>query len=109
MFKSITWISHHSHSGMRHPYEFMLIDSEFTVFGEASNLTNSSIASSVGARVCFVIQEYSKRKLNVAANLARFFQWYGGAHCFPMKSLIANVREKDPLLLTDEMIADIEK
>ena len=48
--------------------QFKLIDSDFETLLNIHSMWNGFAS--------IVIEEYSKRKLNVAANLVRFFQWY---------------------------------
>jgi hypothetical protein len=53
-------------------WEYELTDSEF---GTVSGIVELSYSGSVQMGIA-VIQEYSKRNLNVAANLAVAFVWY---------------------------------
>jgi hypothetical protein len=65
----------------KNTWRYELIDSEFgTVFGAVidSAETNSWVVFGVVA----VIQEYSKRNMNVAANLVMAFKWYDKQYHF---------------------------
>jgi hypothetical protein len=86
----------------KHSREYKLTDSEFgTVLGIIG----------VGLNYCFenaVIQEYSKRNLNVAANLMRAFIWYNKQyHNWSIQRLIDFNKRNNPLFLPYEK--DLQK
>ena len=71
MFQSIQWpsILAGTVKGEESRCEYRLTDSEF---GTVSVILLASYSTFSNA----VIKAYSERQLNVAANLARYFQWY---------------------------------
>jgi hypothetical protein len=71
-FKTSIW------SNNSYVWEYEIIDSEFGTVSDAINI-NFNYGGAVELTVA-VIQEYSKRKLNVAANLAVAFGWWKKQH-----------------------------
>jgi hypothetical protein len=84
-------------------WKYELTDSEFgTVSGEAH------VFSGIGTPGTAIIQEYSKRNLNVAANLIKGFIWYQKQHPYWSIQHLINVNKKyNPLLKQYE--EDLEK
>jgi hypothetical protein len=73
----------------KHTWEYELTDSEF---GAVIGVTNSIEIASV------VIEEYSKRNLNVAKNLALVLIWEHEQNSWrPIQHIIDNNREFNPL------------
>ena|ERR1700722_5055766 len=83
-------------------YKFELVDSDFicvVIGAEAAGVTAETDA---------VIQEYSKRKLNVAANLIRCFQFQEKKYGWSIAKQIAWAEQYQPLL-TPEIKTDLQK
>ena len=98
MFQSIEYIKDLGRNATTkfHEYEYKLVDSDFS-------------CNAVGiAQASAVIREYSKRKLNVAANLVKYFKYYEKRYDWSIASQIAWA-EKQPLLFTPEIKADLQK
>lgn len=73
MFQSYKFIKHLKDKNDKWSFEYELVDSEFgTVSGVGVEVM---VAVEVGVGVA-VIQEYSKRKLNVGKNLMLAFVWH---------------------------------
>src|SRR5258708_14035555 len=67
-------------------WDYNLIDSEFKeIFGD--------FEAGIGS---FVIDIYEKRNLNVAANLAKAFIWYGKKYNLAVRDLIKYNKQYDP-------------
>jgi hypothetical protein len=79
-----------------HSWEYELIDNEFgTVSGVA---TIEFWIGGMGEIVITVIQEYSKRNLNVAANLAICFVWISKQYTYwTIQKIIDYNKEYNPL------------
>jgi hypothetical protein len=105
MFQSHKYTEYITSRDGKYFSKYELTDSEFgTVFGE--------IAVEVwGGNMQFfdtVIQEYSKRNLNVAANLIRAFVWYNKLHPYwSIQQLIDHNKRRNPLFLPHEK--DLQK
>jgi hypothetical protein len=85
-------------------YEFELIDSDFSWVGTAAGASRFVSEAAVGA----LIQEYSKRKLNVAANLIRFFRFYEKKWSYSIELQIELAQKYQPLF-TPELKAELDK
>ena len=84
-------------------YEYELTDSDFgTVSGV---VVDDGLGGGVGVAV---IQEYSKRKLNVAANLALAFVWHNKLNpYYSIQQMIERNKKYNPLFLQYE--EDLQK
>jgi hypothetical protein len=83
-------------------WKYELIDSEF---GTVSSKMFAHWVPNIGTAV---IQEYSKRNLNVAANLALSFVWYNKLHPYwSIQQLIDHNKRRNPLFPQYEQ--DIQK
>ena len=95
MFQSYTYKEYLGYKDGKHSWEYELTDSEFG--------TISVVGAEVGvgpevAVVVAVIQEYSKRKLNVGKNLMLAFVWYNKQHPYwSIQEMIDYNKEYDPL------------
>ena len=73
MFQSYKYIKYLGEKDGKYSWEYELTDSDFgTVSGVGVGV---EVGVGVGVAIA-VIQEYSKRKLNVAKNLMLAFIWY---------------------------------
>jgi hypothetical protein len=99
MFQSIEYIRSLGYDVAtdQYEYEYELIDSDFRCVGVA-----------VGVSAVIVIQEYSKRKLNVAANLIRCFKYQEKKFGWPISEQIARAEKYQPAF-TPELKADLAK
>jgi hypothetical protein len=96
-------------------YEYELIDSDFScvvaVSAGASSapstppFPDAATESTAGGAV---IQEYSKRNLNVASNLVRFFKWYENGYGYSIAEQITWA-EQYQHQFTPELKADLDK
>ena len=99
MFQSYKFIKYLDYKDGEYSWEYELIDSDFG--------TVSGVGVEVGVEVA-VIQEYSKRKLNVAANLALAFIWYNkNDPYYSIQQLIYYNKKYNPLFAQYE--EDIQK
>ena len=98
MFQSITYIRALGYNATTklHEHEYELVDSDFSCV---------EVARAGAARV--VIQEYSKRKLNVAANLVKYFRFQENRYGWTIAQQIAWL--EDQPLFTPKIKADIQK
>ena len=105
MFQSYKFIKSLGYKNGEYSWEYELIDSEFgTVYGSEIGIENWIVAE-LGVAV---IQEYSKRNLNVAANLAVAFVWFNKLHSwYLIEKMIENSKNHNPLFLPYE--EDINK
>ena len=105
MFRSYKIIKFLGEKDGKHSYEYELTDSDFgTVYGSEIGIENW-IVTELGVAV---IQEYSKRNLNVAANLAVAFVWFNKLHSwYLVEKMIENSKNHNPLFLPYE--EDIQK
>ena len=77
MFQSYKTIKYLGKKDGNYSYQYELTDSEFGTVSGVGVEAEVGVEVGVGVAVAVaVIQEYSKRKLNVAANLALAFIWY---------------------------------
>ena len=81
-----------------------LIDSDFIVPLSLSDIGANYYNAIIGR----VIQEYSERKLNVAANIALCFQWYQKTYNYPVAWQLVRA-EQEQMLFTPELKADLQK
>ena len=104
MFQSIEYTNYIGYNATTkfYSYEYELVDSDF------SCVAITLAASFSGTVVGVVIQEYSKRKLNVAANLIRYFKYREKSHGYSIAQQIAWAEEYQPLF-TPEIKADLQK
>ena len=96
MFQSYKYKKYIGHKDGKHSWEYELTDSEFgIILGEAISMADGWIAIEVGIAV---IQEYSKRKLNVGKNLMAAFIWYNKR--FPSISIqqVIDINKRNNLL-----------
>ena len=77
MFQSYTYKEYLGYKDGKHSYEYELVDSEFGTVTRVGVGVGVEVGVAVGVAV---IQEYSKRKLNVGKNLALAFSWYHKQH-----------------------------
>ena len=83
-------------------YEYKLHDSDFDVLLQLDLSQRPN-----GGHFDMVVGEYTKRKLNVAANLIRYFKWYEKLWDVPIAKQLHWERRNS--LLTTELKADIQK
>jgi hypothetical protein len=104
MFQSIEYIRYLGYNAAtkQYEYEFELIDSDFSCIG----VTCAGVVPRPGAGA--VIQEYSKRKINVAANLIRYFRFYEKEYGYSIAEQIAWAEKNCPLF-TPELKANLQK
>jgi hypothetical protein len=96
MFQSIRYIR----TLPSYCYEYVVEDSKFSVVIEGYATWRSFNKN--------LIEVYSKRKLNVAANLVQFYQWYDKYYGCSMANQI-NELEKDREIIGPELKVDIQK
>src|ERR1700722_19061623 len=91
-------------------YEYELIDSDFgKVVVVGVEIAGSTIADGgTVAAGSVVIQEYNKRKLNVAANLIRCFKYHEKEYGWSIAEQIAWTEVYQPLF-TPKLKADLQK
>ena len=79
-------------------YDYTLIDTDFEV-------------QIIGSRTVLlvVIEEYSKRKLNVAINLLKAFQWYEKEYGYSVEQHIRFAEQNFKRHFTPELKADLQK
>ena len=106
MFQSIQWpsILAGTVKGEESRCEYRLTDSEF---GTVSVVILASYSTFPNA----VIKAYSERQLNVAANLARYFQWYEIEYRdeSSVAEQIKRLEEYHPSYFTPELKGQVEK
>ena len=104
MFKSIQFVRYlgYNFTTKLNEYTFELIDTDFScvVFGAEG----ARVVAEAGA----VIQEYSKRKLNVAANLIRAFQFMKETYGWSIAQQIKLAEQYNPLF-TPELKQELDK
>jgi hypothetical protein len=98
MFQSLEYIHSFGYNSTTklHSYEYELTDSDFgkvVVLFHTPMLHEGDEGAAAGA----VIQEYSKRKLNVAANLVAYFRWYEKEYRYPIAQQITWEAKHQPL------------
>src|ERR1700722_1019816 len=71
MFQSINWPEQDEYLGIL----YKLTDSDFVAIAFIGHNRYVGNGSNENCELLAVYQEYSKRKLNVAANLVLYFQW----------------------------------
>jgi hypothetical protein len=79
-----------------------LIDTDFTV--QVSLPNNSNMMSITG----MIIAEYTRRQLNVAANLVLYFQWSATNRNWSVATQIKRAEQYQPLF-TSQIKQDVEK
>src|SRR5580698_6443195 len=91
-------------------YIYIITDSDFGVVDVivAENKRFWDLREGALERQTAIIQEYSKRKLNVAANLALFFCWHKKIYGYSIAQQIAWAEKYQPLF-TPELKADLQK
>ena|ERR1700722_7181131 len=104
MFQSIEYTNYIGYNATTkfYSYEYELVDSDF------SCVAITLAASFSGTVVGVVIQEYSKRKLNVAANLIKCFQFQEEKFGWPIAKQIAWAEQYQPLF-TPKFKTDLQK
>jgi hypothetical protein len=105
MFQSIEYIRSLSYNAdtKLYEYEYELIDSDF-----GKVVVVVVVVAVAVADACAVIQEYSKRKLNVAANLVRCFRFHEKEYGNSIADQITWAEKWQPLF-TPELKADLDK
>jgi hypothetical protein len=111
MFQSIKYIRALGYNAATklHSYEYELIDSDFSCV-----VVVAGAREFLGMDVLFVayagavIKEYSKRKLNIAANLIRFFRFYKKKWSYSMIQQIAWAEKYQPAF-TPKLKAELDK
>jgi hypothetical protein len=94
MFQSLSYtLRGYSNEHRGYTWEYELTDSEF---GTVSGVGAGTIAGGVEVGIA-VIQEYSKRNLNVAANLIKGFIWYNKQYAHSIQHIIAYNKKYNPL------------
>ena len=104
MFQSYTYTNYIRNGNYSYKYE--LVDSEFgTVSGVCGGV---GVWAEVGVGIA-VIQEYSKRKLNVGKNLVLAFVWYSKLYpdWWSIQQMIERNKKYNPLFSQYE--EDIQK
>ena len=104
MFQSITYTKNLGYNTTTnlYSYEYKLVDSDFSCA-----VVGVWVAVAVGA-VRAIIQEYSKRKLNVAANLIRCFKYHEKKFGYSIANQTAWAEKYEPLF-TPEIKANLQK
>ena len=101
MFQSYTYKEYLGYKDGNHSFEYELVDSEFgtvsgVVVGDGPPIAYTNY-NRVGVGVA-VIQEYSKRKLNVGKNLMLAFIWYNKQHpYYSIQKMIDYNKKRNPL------------
>jgi hypothetical protein len=118
MFQSLTYTKYlgYDEKTMLHSYEYDLTDSDFSCFScvVSGVVFRSAVAVGVGVvfrsvfAVAAVIQEYSKRNLNVAANLLLYFRWSEKQYGYSIADQIEQAEQFQPLF-TPQLKADLQK
>jgi hypothetical protein len=112
MFHSIEYIRSlgYNVATKLYEYKYKLIDSDFRCVAIVSAVVGEGVGNGAGevAVEGYLIQEYSKRKLNVAANLIRFFRFHEKKYIWPIALQIAWAEKYQPLF-TPELKADLTK
>ena len=113
MFQSLKYHRGWNHCDGLHNghYYYDLTDSDFGEVRIMIDATMISDITSIGdtfTDVGAVIQEYSKRGLNVAANLALFFQWFEKINFVEITTQIKWAEDYQPLF-TPEIKMALEK
>ena len=99
MFQSYKYVKYLDYKDGKHSWEYELTDSDF------GTISGVGVEVVVGVAV---IQEYSKRKLNVAANLALAFVWHNKQNpAWSIQQLIDYNKKYNPLFAQYE--EDIQK
>src|ERR1700722_13209193 len=104
MFQSITYTKYlgYNNTTNLHEYECELVDSDFScVMAEVAGVVSAVAIQRV------VIREYSKRNLNVAANLIRCFKYHEKKFGWSIAEQIAWAESYEPLF-TPEIKADLQ-
>ena len=104
MFQSYKLIKGPEYKGGKYSWEYELTDSDFgTVSGVGVGVDIAGVDVGIA-----VIQEYSKRNLNVAKNLMLFFIWYNKQYPYYSIQRIIDFNKKyNPLFSQYE--EDIQK
>jgi hypothetical protein len=107
MFQSIKYRCYLGYNAATklHEDELDLIDSDFSCVVVVVPLDGPTAVEGAGA----VIQEYSKRNLNVAANLIWCFRFYEKKWGHSIEQQIAWAEDYQPLLFTPALKADLQK
>ena len=94
MFQSYKFIKHLKDKYGKYSFEYDLTDSDFGTVSEVGVAPAVGVASGL---VIAVIQEYSKRNLNVAKNLMLAFIWHNKK--YPSMSIqeLVDLNKKNPL------------
>ena len=87
MFQSYKYIKPLEYKDGKWSFEYELVDSEF------GTISGVGVGVEVVVGVA-VIQEYSKRKLNVAANLVAAFVWYNKLYPWYSIQQIIDINKK---------------
>jgi hypothetical protein len=85
-------------------WEVDLIDSDFGTVKLIGCGRHSTVAFSN-----LVIQEYTKRNLNVAANIALYFQWYQKSFFWSIFRQLEMISTDESSLLTAELKSKLDK
>jgi hypothetical protein len=112
MFQSIEYTRFigYDDATKQYEYEFELIDSDFSCVVASGVVVVVGARASENARAALgvVLQEYGKRKLNVAANLVRFFRSYEKEWGYSIELQIELAQKYQPLF-TPELKAELDK
>ena len=95
MFQSYKYIRHLGYKDGKHSWEYELTDSDFGTVSGVGVEGGSGVDAGVA-----VIQEYSKRKLNVAKNLMLSFSWWHKQYPYYSIQQIIDYNKKYNLLFS---------
>src|ERR1700722_15421249 len=106
MLQSITYTRNLGYNATTklYSYEFELVDSDFGKVVVVASVVALFATAGVGA----VIQEYDKRKLNVAANLIRCFKFQEKEYDWPIAEQITWAEEYQHLF-TPQLKQELQK
>ena len=101
MFQSIKYFGYNTIDNNIYTYEYELVDSDFSCLVKIKD-------HGATTPIVAVIQEYSKRKLNVAANLIKCFQFQEKEYGWSIAQQIVWIEKHQPLF-TPQLKADTQK
>jgi len=99
VFQSISGPKISSKSIIEYEYTYNIVDTDFGAINVVMPPNEARYSSAI-------IRVYSERKLNVAANLVAYFQWYNKNYRYPLD--IPMVAKNDPLF-TPEIYSAVQK
>jgi hypothetical protein len=85
-------------------YEYRITDDDFT-----TTIILEEDGPSADISISAIIQEYSNRKLNVAANVIRYLQWYEKRYDTSVADHLIWAEKYQPPILTPELKTELEK